>query len=623
MQQRTARQSPTMRHFSTLAGSFQKQLSRNSHTVQFTDLLQSDNIIYRYWTKIVAYGALLLTLGITVILFMPSHWIVVQQPASSLKTYNWLMLGCLILLQLLLMAGTYSAARSTVRAKDPVPVRPPKGLKVAFATTRAPNEPVYMVKTTLLAMKRARYKGGQVDVWLLDETKDPILNKFCKDTGVRYFSRKDIDRWNTPKPLNNFWRRKASVLLWILTFGKKSFIKKLPKPDTFMAGRSKHGNFNSWRAYLKQKRITYDILAGVDTDQVPEPNFLERLLGYFHDRNVAFVVGPQVYGNYRSKLEGLVARWSESQASFFQSTIQRAGNASTSAMFVGTNYAVRMSVLDQINGFQPCITEDMATGLVIHTKRNPTTGAHWKSVYTPDVLAIGEGPELWAPYFTQQWRWAAGNFDTWRRVVWREFYKLSPKAMLHYFLILTFYPITALTWLVGIISTMTYFLTGATAIIAPWSQFITLYLMSLTMQMSLYVWNRRFNVSPHEPVGSYGIAGMMLTSLTAPVYLSALIGVVLGKKPSFVVTSKGTHDRSYDTLITFKSHLIWAVIISAGLIYGFTHNHDQIAMWIWAVAQLIVCFIPIIVGWVVWLPSKLNKVNVTKPKIISRESANA
>ena len=587
MQQRK-RQSQRMQYFSTLAGALQTPPIRRKYKVSFTDLISQDQLVYRYWTRIVAYGALLLTLGLAFILFQPAHWIAVLQPTASTHTLNVVMLVCLVLLQLFLIIGTYSATRSTIKAKDPIPVKPPKGLRIAFATTRAPGEPIELVRTTLEAMKQVYPVRNKVDVWLLDETADPELINICKELGVSYFSRAGITKWNTLKP-------------------KRSLLHKTDKPNPFLAAKSKHGNFNAWRAHLKKHHITYDLLAGVDADQVPEPNFLKRLLGYFRDANVAYAVGPQVYGNYKPGLRNLVVRWAESQASFFQSTIQRAGNASASPMFVGTNYVIRMSALDQIGGFQPCITEDMATGLAVHTKRNPATGKHWKSIYTPDVLAIGEGPDMWGPYFTQQWRWAAGTFDTWRRVVWRVFFKLSPKAMWHYFLMLTFYPITAFTWLLGIASTMVYLASGATAILAPWAEFVSLYMMSLILQLSLYFWNRRYNVSPHEPQGSYGVAGMVLTSLTAPIYLSALVGTLLGKKAHFVVTSKGGGERSYDGLKTFKVHLLWAFVLTAGLLYGYAHGHDHPAMLIWAALQLIVCLTPVVLGWAVWAPERLRK----------------
>lgn len=597
MTKQTYRQSKLMRRFSTLAGPFQRVPEGSDYTVAFKDVSSYDRLVYRNWTKFVAYGALAFVLGLGLVLFQPAHWIIVQQPESPTYVANFIMLICLALLQFFLIVGTLSATRSTTKSKDPVPVRPQKNLRIAFATTRAPGEPVDMVQTTLEAAKRVRYRGGIVDVWLLDETRQPELEAMCARLGVRYFSRAGVARWNTPKPSQTTTQRLIAYLKWIIALarGRKSRLVYEPQPDPFYAAKSKHGNFNSWRDYLKSEEITYDILAGVDTDQVPEPNYLERLLGYFRDPNVAYVVGPQVYGNYAGGLRGLVSRWAESQASFFQSTIQRAGNATTSAMFVGTNYAVRMNVLDQIGGFQPCITEDMATGLAIHSSRNLSTGKRWKSVYTPDVLAVGEGPNLWGPYFTQQWRWAAGTFDTWRRVVWRIFFRLSPGAMLHYLLMLTYYPFAALTWLLGMVSSLTYLTTGATAILAPWSQFVSLYLMALVMQLSLYFWNRRYNVSPHEPEGTYGTAGMLASTLTAPVYFSALVGMALGKKASFVVTTKrGSHNT--DNLRVFRTHLQWAAVLIASLIYGFINGHNHPAILVWAGMQLIICLLPVILG---------------------------
>lgn len=612
-------QSRLMRRFSTLAGPLQSLRKGQNYKVEYTSLLDYDQPIYRIWTRFVAYGALLLTITLAAILFHPSNWIINQQPDSKFHAENLVMLICLILLQLFAIIGTYSATRSTIKARDPVPVTPPKGLRIAFATTRAPGEPVSMVRKTLTAMKQARYKGGSVDVWLLDETNDDDIRDICKELDVNYFTRSGIPGWNTRKetiPLRKrLWRR----TLWLLSFGHHAVPKPAPA-DPFLAGRSKHGNYNAWRHYIAEYDYNYDILAGVDTDQVPEPNYLERVLGYFRDPDVAYVVGPQVYGNYKPGLGGLVARWAESQASFFQSTIQRAGNASNSAMFVGTNYAVRMRVLDQINGFQPCITEDMATGLAIHTRRNPDTGNIWKSVYTPDVLAIGEGPDFWGPYFTQQWRWAAGTFDTWRRVVWRIWFKLHPKAMLHYFLMLTYYPMTALTWLLGTISSVTYLTTGATAVLAPWSMFISLYLTTLTLQLGLYFWNRRFNVSPHEPEGSYGVAGMFISTITAPIYLSALAGITFGKKPHFVVTTKGGGSNP-DWLPAFRSHLQWAAIIMAALVVGFLQDHFHPAMVVWAGLQLFICLTPFVLGMSLAVPERISLLVGRTSK--AKESRNA
>jgi cellulose synthase/poly-beta-1,6-N-acetylglucosamine synthase-like glycosyltransferase len=586
------------RESSRHAGPIMPLKNRKNYRSRFISVMSYDPLLFRIWTRFVAYGSLLLVFCFAYILFQPSHWLVFQQINPITKTENLIMLICLALLQLFLILGTLASTRSTLIAKDPVPVRPQNKLRIAFATTRAPGEPVALVQTTLEAATRVHYNGGVVDVWLLDETNDPELKIICYLLGVRYFSRFGAAKWNTLKSKRKLMQRTKSS-------DRRS--------SAFLAAKSKHGNFNAWLEHLNHEHISYDILAGVDTDQVPEPNYLERMLGYFRDPDVAYAVGPQVYGNFKPGLRGLVTRWAESQASFFQSTTQRAGNASTSAMFVGTNYAVRMNVLDQIGGFQPCITEDMATGLAIHASRNPNTGNHWKSVYTPDVLAIGEGPDLWSSFFTQQWRWAAGTFDTWHHMVWRVFFRLPFKVKIHYFLMLTYYPMTALTWLLGMVSSMIYLLSGSTAIVAPWGQFVSLYMMAVVMQLSLYFWNRRYNVSPHEANGSYGVSGMLASVVAAPIYLSALIGTVLGKKANFVVTTKGGATAS-DRISAFRIHLQWATVLLAGLYYGLTHNHHHPAMVIWALTQLAICVAPVILGMSLGLPARIRHLTKRRPQ---------
>jgi cellulose synthase/poly-beta-1,6-N-acetylglucosamine synthase-like glycosyltransferase len=617
MVKRLFQQSARMRRFSTLAGPFQAIPRDKPVRVRFASLISKEAFAYRVWIRFTVFLCFAVTILFAGILFWPSHWVAVQEPNSPVHTQNIIMLILLMSLQLLVIIGAISAARSTLKAKDPIPMRPPRGLRVAMITTRAPGEPVAVVRKTLAAAKRVLYQEGSVDVWLLDETDDPQLRELCADLGVQHFSRKGVEKWNTPKP-DTSWRTTAQRLL------KKRPIAE--EPDPYFAARTKHGNLNAWGAYISENGIVYDIVAGVDTDQVPEPNFLQRLLGYFRDPDVAFVVGPQVYGNYRKGLQGLVARWAESQASFFQSTIQRAANSSQSAMFVGTNYAVRVTALHQIGGIQPCITEDMATGIAIHASKNPDSGNHWKSVYTPDVLAIGEGPDTWGPYFTQQWRWAAGAFDTWRRMFGKILFRAHPRTVFHYILIMTFYPIASLTWLFACISSIIYLISGATAVIAPWNEFVSLYLMATIMQLSLYFWNRRYNVSPHEPEGSYGIAGMAISSLAAPIYFSALAGIISGKKPGFVVTQKGGDGIALDSLTAFRTHIRWACILCAALAYGIYFSHTHPAMLIWVICLIAVCCMPMLIAGslalkVWWLQSARQKVR--RKLLIGKEPTNA
>src|SRR3954451_4332902 len=184
-------------------------------------------------------------------------------------------------------------------------------------------------------------------------------------------------------------------------------------------------------------------MLGVDPDHVPMQSFAERFLGYFRDPDVAFVVGPQVYGNYR----GFLVRAAESQQFLFHSLLQRAGNRSRTPMLVGTNNAIRLASLQQVGGFQDSITEDMATRLALHTATNPVTTNRWTSVYTPDLVAVGEGPTSFTDYFSQQDRWSRGTDEVLIRRFWRIAHPLAPPRFGPFPLPPGFHPTAAIAWI--------------------------------------------------------------------------------------------------------------------------------------------------------------------------------
>jgi hypothetical protein len=310
----------------------------------------------------------------------------------TLHVATVVMIGATVLIEAFRLVNVVTLCLATLRARDPVPVSPQVDLRVAFLTTIVPGkEPVEMVERTLRAAKEIRHIGSY-DVWLLDEGDDDAVKAMCARIGVRHFSRKGRPEYNQPA-------------------------------GTFKA-RTKHGNYNSW---VEEHGEGYDVFVSVDPDHVPAPNFCERLLGYFRDPDVAFVVGPQIYGNY----DNVVTRWAESQQYLFHSLLQRAGNRHGIAMLVGTNNAVRLDALRSIGGLQDSITEDMATSLVVHSTHNPATGRRWRSVYTPDVLAVGEGPSSWTDYFTQQHRWSRGTDEAFVTSFARLVRRLGPGRALH------------------------------------------------------------------------------------------------------------------------------------------------------------------------------------------------
>ncbi|MFD7500622.1 glycosyltransferase family 2 protein [Streptomyces sp. NPDC059850] len=556
-QQRPHRRRPLPKydyeHYSRLAGPLTQPDPTQPYRVRYRSLLADEP--HRIRAALLLGAAPLVSLGLLLWLIQPAHWTERDGQSPTMAVLDTIMLVSIGLIELFRTMNVASNAHATLVARDPVPVVPEKGTKVAFITTFVPGkEPIEMVTKTLQAAVRVRHRG-ELDVWLLDEGDDLEVKEVCARLGVRHFSRKGVEKWNQAK-------------------------------GPYRA-KTKHGNYNAW---LDAHGDAYDFFASVDTDHVPLPNYLERMLGYFRDPDIAFVVGPQVYGNY----DAAVTKAAESQQFLFHALIQRAGNAYRAPMFVGTNNAVRISAIKSIGGLYDSITEDMATGFELHRHRNPATGRKWGSVYTPDVLAVGEGPNAWTDFFTQQLRWSRGTYETILGQFWKAPFSLPAGKLFNYTLMVIFYPMSALNWILAGISCALFLGFGASGIQIDPAIWMMLYGNASALQIGLYIWNRRHNVSPHEPEGSGGVAGMVMSAMSAPIYARSLMDAVLRRKSRFVVTPKGDSS-SPDTLFgTFRIHLFFLVVFGGSLASSFYFGHSHPAMTVWASLALAITAAPII-----------------------------
>ncbi|MFF8964142.1 glycosyltransferase [Streptomyces globisporus] len=544
-------------HYSRLAGPLTQPPAGKPYKVQYRSLISQEP--HRVRAALLLGAAPLVSLGLFAWLMQPSHWTDRDPNLDNdlLLVLDVIMLVSIGLIELFRTMNVLSNAHATLVARDPVPVVPESGTRVAFLTSFVPGkEPLEMVTKTLEAAVRIRHRG-LMHVWLLDEGDDPAVKEVCARLGVHHFSRKGVAHWNQAKGPHR--------------------------------AKTKHGNYNAW---LDAHGGDYDFFASVDTDHIPMANYLERMLGYFRDPDVGFVIGPQVYGNY----DTFVTKAAESQQFLFHALIQRAGNRYGAPMFVGTSNAVRISALKQIGGLYDSITEDMATGFEIHRHRNPATGRKWRSVYTPDVLAVGEGPTAWTDFFTQQLRWSRGTYETIIGQFWKGFGTMPPGKLFNYTMMIIFYPMSALNWILAALSCALFLGMGASGVQIDPTIWMMLYGNASALQIGLYIWNRRHNVSPHEPEGSGGLAGMVMSALSAPIYARSLMDAVLRRKSSFVVTPKGDSS-SPDTLFgTFRIHLFFIVVFGASMISSFFLGHSHPAMVTWATLALLITAAPII-GW--------------------------
>ncbi|MFN8109346.1 MAG: glycosyltransferase family 2 protein [Thermoleophilia bacterium] len=381
---------------------------------------------------------------------------------------------------------------------------------------------------------------------------DPAVRALCEELGAHHFTRAGVERWNLEGGRN--------------------------------ARRTKHGNINAFLDHVAEDGVAYDVFAGVDPDHAPRPEFLERMLGFLRDPAVGYVVAPQTYGNAGGNL---VARLAESCQFVFHSLIQRSANLAGSPMFVGTNYLVRMEAIQAIGGMQDSITEDALTGLRLNA-------AGWRGVYTPDELAVGEGPEPWRDFYSQQYRWARGADDI-LRAEWRTIARLPWRQRLHHCLVLTYYPSVGVAWPLGVLCCGLYALTGATGLMVPVGIWITLYLDVAASQLVLFLWARRLNVSAQEQAGSSGVGGLLMATMAAPVYTKAIVDCVLGRPARFVVTPKGAA-ASTDGLGVFHRHGWWALAVGGPLPVAFALGHTALPILSWALLTLAVCIAPVAIA---------------------------
>ncbi len=199
----------------------------------------------------------------------------------------------------LVVAETYSFGESVLysltmwnaRRRPSPPAALPGRTVDIFITTY--NEPLELVMKTAIAARDVTYPH---DTWILDDGNRPEFAAAAAAAGVGYITR------------GAEWEGRARF--------------------------AKAGNVNN-----ALSRTTGEFVAILDADQVPEPRFLDRVLGYFDDPEVALVQTPQHFWNV-SPTDPL-----GSQAELFYGPIQQGKDGWDAAFFCGSNAVLRREAL--------------------------------------------------------------------------------------------------------------------------------------------------------------------------------------------------------------------------------------------------------------------------------------
>jgi cellulose synthase (UDP-forming) len=504
----------------------------------------------------VQYGALSV-LFLAAILWFAYNWFSRENLPSNYSSrpilIDVLLFGALslVLLHPVMMLVLGWVVAGFVKANDSItpPMTMTTPLRVAMITTYVgSSEPLSILAATLKSMRNAEdLDGWSHDVWVLDERTNhehnSAVERLCRSLGVRYFSRKGIEKYHM--------------------VGSK------------FTPKSKGGNHNAW--YDAHGFEEYDIVAQFDTDFVVRRDVLKKILPFFSNPKLGWVGTPQIYTN----TDHFIARGAAEQTYGFYSAFMRGLNGMKATLLIGANHTIRVSALRDIGGYDPHLTEDLATGMALHARG-------WESRYVPLALAHGEGPTTWNAYFKQQFRWAKGCLDllltsSIPRV------KTMPKRQAFFYLWLQLFYLNGLFFGVALTLMMLKFCFGWESTVLNFGTFLVSYLPVLAMMELTMLWAQKLNIRPEKEHGLYLRARVLMLAVM-PVYLWAFISAVRdrGQHTEFEVTVKGgmtakvTITPGRKKVDVFSPHVYILAICITGFAIGLVLGHLDAVNVLWA-----------------------------------------
>jgi cellulose synthase/poly-beta-1,6-N-acetylglucosamine synthase-like glycosyltransferase len=154
---------------------------------------------------------------------------------------------------------------------------------------------------------------------------------------------------------------------------------------------------------LEQTDPAAEIVGIVDADYVVEPDYLQDLVGLFHDPEVAFVQTPQDYRDVAER--GRFARALYLSYLYFFAISMASRNEYNGIIFCGTMGLIRRRALEEVGGWNEwCITEDAELSLRL-------LAAGYTSHFIDRTYGRGLMPLDYAGLKKQRYRWAFGGMQ--------------------------------------------------------------------------------------------------------------------------------------------------------------------------------------------------------------------
>ncbi|WP_313353429.1 UDP-forming cellulose synthase catalytic subunit [Kosakonia cowanii] len=224
------------------------------------------------------------------------------------------------------------------------------------------NEPLEVVRDTVLAAQCLDYPRDKLKIYLLDDGKRSEFAVFAADVGVGYITRNDN-------------------------------------------AHAKAGNLNH------AMKLTHgELICVFDCDHVATRIFLQATVGGFlQDPKLALVQTPHYFYSPDPFERNLsVGRNIPNEGALFYGPIQQGNDNWNATFFCGSCAVIRRSALDQIGGFAvETVTEDAHTALKLQR-------LGWGSAFIDIPLAAGLATERLVLHVIQRTRWARGMTQIFR-----------------------------------------------------------------------------------------------------------------------------------------------------------------------------------------------------------------
>lgn len=288
-----------------------------------------------------------------------------------------------------------------VDARLPVP-----DLRVAFVVTKAPSEPWDTASTTLAAMLDQDYPHPY-DVWLCDEDPTEETRQWCDARGIRVLSRRGVAEYH-----QTVWPRRT---------------------------KCKEGNLAYFYDTVGYR--DYDVVSQLDCDHVPARGYLAEMVRPFGDPAIGYVAAPSVCDS--NAAQSWSARGRLYKEATFHGAYQSGLSDGLAPISIGSHYAVRTEALQDIGGVGPELAEDFSTSFLL-------TSAGWQGAFAAGAEAHGDGPLTFSAMVTQEFQWSRSLVVLMATTVPRHLPRLSPKLRFRFLFALWFYPLLAVTSIVGL-----------------------------------------------------------------------------------------------------------------------------------------------------------------------------